>query len=192
MYKQLALSAALIAASSSLFAEENTNLGKYAKGGYVGAFLSSNAIEADGEGISLEAEPTSLGLRAGYYLLPYVAAEVRYSIEVSDDSAEVNNIDTGVDVSFPYNYGAFIKAGYPTKNVEPYVLLGWNKFEFEAKAPGYSDSTTDSGLAFGLGLGFFFNEQAGVNLEVLSVYAEEEDGIDESITQASLGFLYSF
>ncbi|MFC3152895.1 porin family protein [Litoribrevibacter euphylliae] len=188
MFKKLTLSAALLAATSIGFAQE----GEYAKGGYIGTFFSSNSIEVDGSGYDIEAEPTSFGVRAGYYLIPQVALEVRYSVEVSDDNAEVNNIDSGVDVSLPYNYGAFIKAGYPTKHIEPYILLGWNKFELEAEANGYNASTTDSGAALGLGLGFFFNESLGMNLEVLSVHSAEEDDVEETIGQASLGLVYSF
>jgi opacity protein-like surface antigen len=192
MLKKLTLSAALLAAASHGFAQNSDNLGKYAKGGYVGSFLSRNTIEADGYGYEIEAEPSSFGVRAGYYVVPFVALEARYSVEVSDDNAEVNNIDSGVEVSLPYNYGAFVKAGYPTKHIEPYVLLGWNKFELEAETNGMNSSTTDSGMALGLGLGLFFNDSVGMNLEILSVHSSEEDDVDESIGQASLGLVYSF
>lgn len=189
---RMALAASVLSTSTFAIAEENTHLGSYAKGAYVGTFLSTNMIESDSAGFSLEAEPTSMGVRAGYYLIPQIAIEARYSTSISDDTAEVNNIGTGVDVSLPYNYGAYIKAGYPAKKFEPYLLLGWNKFEFEAEAPGVSNKVSDSGLSLGLGVSLFVNDALGFNLEALSVYDKDGSGYEESITQGSLGVVYSF
>jgi opacity protein-like surface antigen len=153
-----------------------TDPGFYVGGGYSFTTLDSNDVDAD-------ADLGVLFVRGGYQLNQYVALEARLGEGVQDDKID------GVKIENDEFYGAYVKVGLPTTTgFYPYGLLGMTHAKIKLSVPGFSDSTSDSDVSYGVGVDYWFSKQLSGGLEYANFY--DKDG--DSITGVTLGVNYKF
>jgi len=140
--KALVLSMSLI--SSVSFAETQVH-----EGGYVG--LKAGMFMLDLSGVD---DPTLIGFQGGYSFGNNWSIELEYGT----GSTDVKSVD--IDVSSMGLYGIYRSEG------QAYFLgkIGVAKNEIEISG-GLSGEADDTGLAYGLGGGYNFNQQFGIEAE---------------------------
>lgn len=153
-----------------------TDPGFYAGAGYTFTTLEFDDFDAD----------TDLGVlfvRGGYQFNQYVAIEGRLGQGVQDDEIQ------GLKLEIETIYGAYAKVGLPTDvGLYPYVLLGMTHAEVKASARGYSDTSSDSDVSFGIGADYWFNSQLSAGLEYANLY--DTDGV--TVSGLTVGVNYKF
>lgn len=143
MFKQIAVAAALFAASSAVLAVEPQPF-------YAGIDVSSTKIEGfDREG--------GYGAFFGYKFNQAIAIEGGYhrlaDVDAGFTNVTVDQIDLSVIGSLPLSNG-----------FDVYGRLGVNRLEFDADVRGASEH--DSGVLYGIGLGYSFSPIVHARLEL--------------------------
>lgn len=157
--------------------------------GYVVANYLFATYEEDG--ISEEFDLGAVIAKAGAQLNPYVAAELRGGVGVTDDSATF--FDVEAELELDYLAGAYLLAGIPNETpFYPYVVAGFTKGEltFSATGPGGSVSFSESESDFSYGVGTYLaiSEQVHLNAEYMN-YLDKDD---VEITGVSIGAKFLF
>lgn len=170
----LMLSACLAVPGAAMAA--GTDPGFYAGAGYTFATLESNDVDVD-------ADLGVLFLRGGYQINQYLAVEGRLGEGVQDDKVQ------GVKLEIEEMYGVYAKVGLPTEiGLYPYALLGMTHAKLKASVPGFSASSTDSDISYGVGADYWFSKQLSAGLEYANFY--DKDG--DTISGFTLGVNYKF
>jgi opacity protein-like surface antigen len=146
---------------------------------YVGG--SIGFMDIDGGG-SEDASINTIEGRIGGYMNDYVAVETRLGVGLTDDT--VND----VDFSLRYSLGAYVRAGFPvTEQVFPYVILGFSRADFEAKAGGSTVTEAETDSSYGIGI-----DVEVVNLALTAEYLNMIDKNDTTFSGFSVGFTTKF
>lgn len=112
---------------------------------YVGASIGFMDVELGGA--SKDAKINQFVGRVGGYVNDYIALEGRAGVGVTGETID------GVDVDLRYLVGAYVRAGVPLKHeLFPYLLLGFTRADFEAKAGGLSSNSAETDSSLGIGL----------------------------------------
>lgn len=153
-----------------------TDPGFYAGAGYTLATFDSNDFNSN-------ADLGVLFLRGGYQINKYLAVEARLGEGIQDDKIQ------GVKLEAEEMYGAYAKVGLPTDiGLYPYALLGMTHAKVKASVPGFSDTTSDSDISYGIGADYWFDKQLSAGLEYANFYDKNGD----TISGLTLGVNYKF
>lgn len=137
---------------------------------YVGVKVGQFDLDVDNAD-----DPTAYGIYGGYNFDPNFGMEVEY---VGSDDADYRNGD--IDAK---TYGAYGTYRYAFPNTALYAKgkLGIAKTEVEGDytvgSLKYSDSTSDTGLAGGIGLGYAVNS----NMSIEGEYAMMDSDVDANL-----------
>lgn len=157
--------------------------------GYVGANYVFVTYEEDDS--SGEVDLGALVAKAGAQINPYLAAELRAGVGVSDDSASIPGLKAEIELD--YLVGAYAVAGIPNQTpFYPYVVAGFSKGELTATLTGsgvsVSDSESESDFSYGVGTNLAISEQFKLNAEYMSYL--DKDGAE--ISGVSIGGTFLF
>ena len=155
-----------VSAQAALF----SNAG-YAGQPYVGVKAGKFRIDAD----KLD-DPTAYGAYAGYNFTPAVGMEIEY-VGSSEESISGNGINLDYDLKTYGIYGTY-RYAFPNTALYAKGKLGFAKAELNVDASGFgvsdSDSSDDTGIAGGIGLGYNFTPNAAIEAEY-AIVAEDID-----------------
>ena len=149
MFKKIAAAVAILAASSSAFAQEAPSF-------YAGVAASSTEIDnsdrESGYGAFFGYKfNQSIAIEGGYYRV----AETEFSLGTVRGDVTLDQIDVSVIGTLPLSNGFDI-----------YGRLGYARLEAEADVAGFTGKEHDSGALYGLGLGYPFSPVVHGRLEV--------------------------
>jgi opacity protein-like surface antigen len=134
--------------------------------------------------------PSAVVFKLGKEFSSIIAMEGRFGTGLSDDSMNISGVDLALDIDNVY--GVYLKGMLPNKPLTPYGLIGVTKgkLTFTASVPGfsYSESHSDSGLSYGVGIDFHIGQNAAINLE----YAQLLKGTGFKINGMSAGVMFRF
>jgi hypothetical protein len=131
--------------------------------------------------------PQALAFKAGRDLHPNIAVEVRAGFGVGDDTVSIAG--TPVDFEIDHYAGVYAKGILPLAEAfSVYGLLGVVAGKVTARGFGYSASSSDTSVSFGLGIDLAFSRHSVVNFE----WAELFHGPDYKVEAASLGYTYKY
>ena len=149
MFKKIAAAVALVAASSAAFAVEppsayagidvgSTKIDGFDREGGYGAFFGYKFNE-------------NIAVEAGYHRL----ADNDYNVGAFRGDLTIDQIDVSVLGTLPLSNGFDI-----------YSRLGYNRIETDTDIGSYSGKAHDSGVLYGLGLGYSFSPIVHARFEV--------------------------
>lgn len=168
MFKQIAIAAALVIASSSAMAQQATKF-------YAGAEVSTTKLEDAGS-------ESGVGGFVGYKFNQNLAIEAGYNRLAS------GNIDfegDKVDIDFNQTNLSVIGTLPLSNGFSVFGRLGYNDIRVKARFEGDSESAKlDDGVVYGLGLGYAFSPAISARVE-LSVPVSE-------MTKVAAGVVFHF
>jgi opacity protein-like surface antigen len=145
----------------------------------------------DSSGSGFSASPTALRGIVGYDLHPLVAVEGMLAFGLSDDEGSGNDGGSPFTASAKLNhaYGVFVKPKFsPTNNLELFGRLGWVKSKLRFEESGTSETASDSGAAYGVGVNYRFNPKMHVGLD----YVRYSKVNDVKVDGVTISFGYRF
>ena len=164
MFKKIAVAAALVAASSAVFAAEPTPF-------YAGVDVSSTKVSGfDDKG--------GYGAFIGYKINPNVAVEGGYHRLVDSD------FGTGVDYTADQMDVSLIGSLPLSGGFSMYGRIGYNRVDGEQKFDGVKIKDHVNNAVYGIGMGYAFTPVINGRLEVQKP--------DSDITKIVAGVAYSF
>jgi len=131
-------------------------------------------LDYDVDGVS-SFNPTGLIGRVGHFVADYVAIEGRVGFGLSDDSITVQGVR--VTGELENLFGAYVVGHLPIEGAfSPYGLLGFTSAKARLELPdfGISETDTDSGFTWGLGVDIRVNPQVSINGEYVRYLDESE------------------
>jgi outer membrane immunogenic protein len=148
--------------------------------GYFGIQYALTEVDIDVSGLD-DFEPTALVGKVGYFVNPNVAIEGRYGIGLQDDDQTYLGADVELDIDQIIGlYAVFQTSG--SSAVDFYGILGYSDAEADIKIDGSSDSDSEDGFSYGVGLNF-----SGFNAEYM-VYLNEDDVEVSAIAVGYVGY----
>ncbi len=154
--------------------------------GYFGGGYSMATIDIDAalivpeQGVEGDVEFNlgSLDMAAGMMLNSYLALEGRLGMGVSDDQkrVEISVLEPNVRTTLTRYYGVYLRPQYTQERFQVYGLLGLCGANVEMSiddAPNYN-SGEDSGLSYGLGLGFSPEGSLFFNIEYVNMIDSDD------------------
>jgi len=136
-------------------------------------------------------EPTALVGRVGHFFVDNVAIEGRIGVGISDDSISAPGARLSVELE--NLFGVYLLGHLPIEGiVSPYGLIGFTsakaKATFEDDFGRFSESDSESGFTWGLGVDVRVAQQVSLNAE----YVRYLDKSDFDFSAVSLGVNYWF
>lgn len=173
----------LAVSASSGFAHAQENLQN--DGFYSGASISRwQYRDTSGD---LDARLHTLELNSGFWFHPLLSAEVRVGTGLGDETLELGSEQ--YELAVKTTASAYWRPELANDSAKLYALLGYSHVELEVSNPSEpSFDMSDSGPSFGVGLGFYFEEQVTLNIEWRQLI--DADGAE--LTGLSAGFDYRF
>ena len=179
----------LIAAGTAALMASTTAMADVRAGStYVGGQYSW--LTYDVSGVDTDLKPTAAVARVGHFVVDHFAIEARAGTGVSDDTVHFGPIDATGEVDHMFGlYGV----GYLPLGDAPVSLYGLAGFTrakatLSSNALNYSESDSDSGFSYGIGIQGHFTPQFSVNLE----YTSYLDKSDYDVTSIGLGANFHF
>ena len=162
--------------------------------GYAGGMFTQ--VTYDQDVASKDAEPTALIGRLGYFPTDYFAIEGRLGLGLSEDSVSATGPDgfggtMTVDVDFEIDrlFGAYAAGYLPLGDVAAaYGLVGITNVKATVSANGFSESDTDTGLSYGVGIDFYPSSGFGITAEYMQYL--DESGYDLSAVSIGAKVLF--
>ncbi len=130
---------------------------------YVGGgltYIDANAQAADGE----SGEFTSAELIGGYKYNGYLGAELRFGKGLRSES-----FSAGIESSIEYYGSAHWRPETANEIAKIYGLIGYTSVSIEADRGSSTSSTSESGISYGGGIGFTFDERWNLNFEYRTI-----------------------
>jgi opacity protein-like surface antigen len=116
---------------------------------------------------SIEEDDISVGAitgRLGYQFNSWLAVEGEASFNAKDDQVRVAGINVGVELEKAY--GVYGVGKLPLGDrFDIFGRVGYAYLEVSASALGFSETGDDNGLAYGVGVNFWFTKINGARLE---------------------------
>ena len=139
--------------------------------------------------ITLKASPSVIGLTLGYELHKNVAVEAMAAFSAKDDSVEVNGISFPADVKVNNSYGVFVKPkAMLGEKFEVFGRLGFLKSKATVSGLGFSDSVSESDVAYGIGANYYLNPTTYLTASYMNLYNKD----DSKVTGFTLGLGMKF
>jgi OOP family OmpA-OmpF porin len=165
MFKQIAVAAALVIASSSALAQQP------ATQFYVGAEVSSTKLE------DISGSENGFGGFVGFKVNQNIAVEAGFNrlADVDEDGANLTADQTSISVigTLPLSNG-----------FSAFGRLGYNEVKAKISYDGESESGKDDGAVYGLGLGYAFSPAITGRVEVSKPFSD--------VTKVSAGVAFHF
>jgi hypothetical protein len=151
---------------------------------YSGVSFGSLSYDQDGlPTVKLQA----LAFKAGRELTRNFAVEVRAGFGVGDDTVSIAG--TPVEFTLDHYFGVYGKGILPVSEYFAfYGVLGVAAGKVTAQGFGYSASSSDTAVSFGLGFDLAFSQHHVLYFE----WAELFYGSDYEVDAASLGYVYRY
>lgn len=153
-----------------------------AQSGYVGAKVGQFMLDDDGTD-NLD-DATAFGVYGGYYFTPNYGMEAEF-IASEDADISAYGINGEYNVKALGIYGT-ARYDFPTNPLFVKGKLGAVVAETEVSVLGYSDSSTDTDLAVGIGAGFAVNPQVDILAEYVMINGDSDGQL------LSIGANYNF
>jgi len=162
------LLAAVVSVSVVNFASAADQEGFYI--GVAGRYIDSGVQSDSGGTVGFSAAELS----AGYKHSAWIGGEVRLGSSVN----EATSFDT--EFSVPLYYSVYYRAEAANDVAKAYALLGFTDLEVEAtnSETGITNTASDSGLSWGVGIGFVVNERVNLNFEYLKLLSNDDNEFD--------------
>ena len=134
-----------------------------------------------------EVNPTALIARFGSYVNNNVSIEGRLGIGLQDDS--VNFLGTNISIELDALLGVYGAAHASiNQNSDVYALIGFSRAEATVSALGYSASSDDTGLSFGVGANLGVGNNVSLNIE----YVQYLNKSDFDFSALAFGAVFGF
>lgn len=157
------ISFCLLFSAGQVFAEGGDN--------YIGLNITRGQYSEDY--IDEDFNPIALVAKTGYLFNDYFAVEARLGVGVVDDEQDIYGYD--VSVKLKYLMGIYGKGILNlNEQFDVYAMLGFTKAEMEAELEGYSDSSDDSDLSFGIGVDYKLSNQLYLDFEYMSYMSKSD------------------
>lgn len=170
----VAAAAALSMASSGAFAQDLVQGLTWYAGGSV-SWLDTSVGVNEGA-LNLVSDDASLMAvygRAGMFFNPNLSGELRLGLGVNEKTVDLGGQD--VDVEINNFYGAYLRGGLPVNETfYPYAVFGYTRGDADLTVAGDRYSGSTSGLSYGVGSDFTFNDVITLNIEYLILLDEDE------------------
>jgi opacity protein-like surface antigen len=176
MRKLLVCACALLAADVS-FADAN-------EGFYSGAAISRWQYKQLAP--AADARLETFELNAGFWFHPLLSAEVRAGTGLGDREAEVGT--TPWELNLDYFTSVYWRPEWVNNGAKLYGLVGYSQVQLSADAPTQSIELSDSGLSFGVGVGFTYQPDVKLNVEWKQLV--DTDGFEISGFTAGLDYRF--
>jgi len=135
---------------------------------------------------SLDADLPTVMIKGGYNHNEHIALELRGGWGVSRDK-DISG--SNVNIELDDFVGGYVVFKMPTNTkIEPYVLAGYTRAEFEAKSNWGSDSEVETDFSYGFGANYNVSENFAVNAEWVTLI----DKGDLEFGGPSVGAVVSF
>ena len=180
---------AFVAALASAPAAAQMGMSSVYVGGSFGQSEVKDGCSGLPAGVSCDNKDTAWKLFGGFQLTPMFAVELGYA-----DLGEISASGLGVTVSAETTaWDLSAIAAFPIGDAfSVYGRLGGYRAETEARAGALSADDSNTGLTFGVGVGFSLSRNLGLRAE-WQRYADVGDDDDESdIDVLSVGVLWRF
>ena len=176
--KVVAVSIVCLFSSSMVLASDSGDM-------YTGLQYASGSYNEDGFD---EVNPSMLVGKFGKYINDSFAMEGRLAFGVQDDSINYLGVDITLDIDSMIGvYGVGNMDLNDTSSV--YGLVGFTRAEATVSADGFgSDSSSESGLSFGVGANVGLSDDLSLNVE----YMQYLNKSDFDLSALSLGVTFGF
>lgn len=130
---------------------------------------------------------------AGYQINDYLAVEGRVGVGIADESVDLFE-DGSVDVGVDYTAQALVKGSYHFSDVvSAYGIAGVAKNKYSFSQGNQSDSSSDTGLTYGVGVQFAISGNSALNLEYQKLPdMDMDDDAGISVSALTVGYTYRF
>jgi opacity protein-like surface antigen len=126
----------------------------------------------------------ALAGRWGYNFEGYFGVEGEGHLGITSQESDTL---PGVDLKLKNSLAGYVTARMPlSEETSLFVRGGYHTTSIKVSGPGVSGSADVDGLAFGAGINYMYNENAGIRLE----YTGLKDG--DTTDVISLGYVYKF
>lgn len=132
----------------------------------VGGSLGTTQVRESFSGVRWEPSGTSYGIYGGYQFNDYFALQAGYlDLGSFDDSIVIN----GTSINIAGDVDGFTVAAVARvpfgKRFDAHAKLGWYSYDATIRIDGVGDSTSESDVFFGIGLGLGLTEKVSLNLD---------------------------
>jgi len=146
---------------------------------YSGAFYSNSQLEYKPDGATSQSQDWGHAkAKLGYLVNEFVSAEGQLGMTTNSD------LDKGT-----LTFGAYLRASKDFGQYKPYALIGLGGYYSYADGV---DSTSETGLSYGIGLEVFGSKDLAISFEYLTVVNKSVDGGDLTFDTLGVGFTYYF
>lgn len=130
---------------------------------------------------------------AGYQINDYLAVEGRVGVGIADESLDVFE-SSAVDVGVDYTAQALVKGSYHFSDVvSAYGIAGVAKNKYSFSQGNQSNSSSDTGLTYGVGVQFAISGNSALNLEYQKLPdMDMDDDAGISVSALTVGYTYRF
>ena len=135
---------------------------------YVGGgltYIDANAAAADGE----SGEFTSTELIGGYKYSGYLGGEIRLGTGLRSESFVDRTNSQVFDGSIGYYGSVYWRPETANEVAKIYGLIGYTSISVDRQYSSSSSSSSESGLSYGGGVGFTFDERWNLNFEYRTI-----------------------
>lgn len=140
--------------------------------------IGYTAIEAKESlaGMSAKYEPSLLTGVVGYRFTPNVSLEGMVGFGMGDDEVKLDGVGTGLKGKLGTSFGVFVRPSVQVSDsVELFGRLGFVRSEVKFSAPGFSQTGSDTSLAYGFGANFHLSKSSYLQANWTSYY--DDDGV---------------
>ncbi len=137
--------------------------------------VSPLSVKGTVEGNTLKANPTMIGLLAGYDFHPNLAVEAMAGTNIDADAIRLNGTEVpGTSLKVNRAYGVFIKPKVMlTPQLELFARLGAIENKTTGRVGNLSITDTDHDWAHGLGLNYHFDKTTYGGLSYTQFYDKQ-------------------
>lgn len=135
---------------------------------------SSVSVSAKDATDSLKFKPDLLTGVIGYRLNPNLAVEGLLGFGVGDDEVKLNGSPTGVKGKLGTTYGVFLRPSVAvSESFELFGRVGYVRSALKLSAIGLSETSSDTGLAYGIGANFHLGKSSYLQANWASYYSND-------------------
>lgn len=151
-------------------------------------YTSTSAKIFDG-GDTFKASPRAIRGIIGYETHPNLAVEGMYTLGMGSAGLSGPAVRSGVKLKLDNAYGIYLKPKAKLSDAfEVFGRIGYVKGKFKVSYLGRSESDSDDGLSYGVGLSYALSTNTSLNLD----HVQYVKNSDVKVTGTTLGIGYRF